>query len=173
MEPEYSLPLSQEPTNCLHPEPDQSTAYHPITPLQDPYWYYSPTYVLVFLLVSLLQAFTLIKYMRSSPPHSCYKPCTPHTPRLDHSNYRLLGEEYKSWNSSLRNFLHSPITSSLFGPNIAISTLFSNTFSLCSFLSVRYRASQPCRTTDKIIFIHILIFNFVWFVKVTMKFSYA
>jgi hypothetical protein len=38
-----------------------------------------------------------------------------------------LGEEYKSWSSSLCSFLHSPVTSSLLGPNILLSTLFSNT----------------------------------------------
>jgi hypothetical protein len=28
-----------------------------------------------------------------------------------------LGEEYRSWSSSLWSFLHSPVTSSLLGPN--------------------------------------------------------
>jgi hypothetical protein len=37
----------------------------------------------------------------------------------------------------LCNFLHSPITSSLLGPNILLSTLFSNTLSLCSSLNIR------------------------------------
>jgi hypothetical protein len=36
----------------------------------------------------------------------------------------ILGEEYKS---SLYSFLHSPVASSQFGPNILLSTLFSNT----------------------------------------------
>jgi hypothetical protein len=35
----------------------------------------------------------------------------------------------------LCNFLHSPVTSSLLGPNIPLRTLFSNTLSLCSSLS--------------------------------------
>jgi hypothetical protein len=35
----------------------------------------------------------------------------------------------------LCSFLHSPVTSS-FGPNILLSTLFSNTLSLCSSLNV-------------------------------------
>jgi hypothetical protein len=34
----------------------------------------------------------------------------------------------------LCNFLHSPVTSSLLGPNILLRTLFSNTLSLCSSL---------------------------------------
>jgi hypothetical protein len=37
----------------------------------------------------------------------------------------------------LCNFLHSPVTSSLLGSNILLRTLFSNTLSLCSSLSVR------------------------------------
>jgi hypothetical protein len=37
----------------------------------------------------------------------------------------------------LCNFLHSPVTSSFLGSNILLSTLFSNTLSLCSSLNVR------------------------------------
>jgi hypothetical protein len=37
----------------------------------------------------------------------------------------ILGVEYKSWSSSLCSFLHSPVTSSFFGPNVLLSTLFS------------------------------------------------
>ena len=39
-----------------------------------------------------------------------------------------------SFSSSLCNFLHSPVTSSLLGPNILLSTPFSNTRSLRSSL---------------------------------------
>jgi hypothetical protein len=39
----------------------------------------------------------------------------------------MLGEEYKLWSSSLCSFLHPPVTLSLFGPNILLNTLFSNT----------------------------------------------
>ena len=41
----------------------------------------------------------------------------------------IVGEEYKSWSSSLCSSLHSTVTSSLLGPNI-LNTLFSNTLSL-------------------------------------------
>jgi hypothetical protein len=52
MEPEGSIPNSQELSTCSYLEPDQSSPYHPIPPLQDPSYYYPPTYVLVFLAVS-------------------------------------------------------------------------------------------------------------------------
>jgi hypothetical protein len=79
-------------------------------------------------------------------------------PRLDYSNYTW--QKYKSWSTSLCNFLHFPITSSLFSPNIRFSTLFSNTLSLCSSLNVRDQVSHPYRTTGKIIVLYILIFKF-------------
>jgi hypothetical protein len=60
--------------------------------------------------------------------HSCYIPYPPH-PRLDHDNYTCRRVQLCSL--SLRSFLHPPTTSSLFGPNILISTLFSNNPSLC------------------------------------------
>ena len=41
--------------------------------------------------------------------------------------HTLLGEEYKSFSSSLCILLHSPVTSSLLGPNILLNTVFSNT----------------------------------------------
>jgi hypothetical protein len=43
----------------------------------------------------------------------------------------------------LCNFLHSPVTSSLLGPNILLRTSFPNTFSLCSSLNVRDHVSHP------------------------------
>jgi hypothetical protein len=39
----------------------------------------------------------------------------------------IFGEEYTLWRSSLCNVLQPPVTSSLLGPNIFLSTLFSNT----------------------------------------------
>ena len=45
----------------------------------------------------------------------------------------ILGEVYKSFSSSLCNLLHSPVTSSLLGPNILLNTMFSNNL---SFLSI-------------------------------------
>jgi hypothetical protein len=42
-----------------------------------------------------------------------------------------------------KQFPHPPVTSSLLGPNILLSTLFSNTLSLCYFLNVTDQVSHP------------------------------
>ena len=53
---------------------------------------------------------------------------------LDLITRTKLGEKYRSLSSSLCNFLHYCLTSSLVDPNILLSTLFSNTLSLHSSL---------------------------------------
>jgi hypothetical protein len=50
--------------------------------------------------------------------------------------------DYKLWSPSLGNFLQPPVTSSLFGPNIVLWNLFSNTISLCSSLNIKDMVSQ-------------------------------
>jgi hypothetical protein len=69
---------------------------------------------------------------------------------LDLINRIILGEECRSYSLSLFRLPHSPVMSSLLGPNIFHSTLFSNTLSLCSFLRMRYQVSHPYKTTGKI-----------------------
>jgi hypothetical protein len=39
----------------------------------------------------------------------------------------IFGKQYKLWSPSLCNFLQPPIILSLFGPDILLGTLFSNT----------------------------------------------
>jgi hypothetical protein len=58
---------------------------------------------------------------------------------------RACVEEYKLRSASLCSFLHPPVISSLFGQNILLSTLFSNTLSLCPSLNVRDQFSHPYR----------------------------
>jgi hypothetical protein len=72
----------------------------------------------------------------------------------------LIGEEDKLRSSPLCSFLHLPVTSFLFGSDILLSTLFSNTLSLFSSLNVTDQVSQPYRTTGKIKAFYVLIFAF-------------
>ena len=53
--------------------------------------------------------------------------CPVHHILLDFIIRKILGEDYRSLSSSLGIFLHSPVTSSLLGPNTLLSTLFSDT----------------------------------------------
>ena len=90
-------------------------------------------------------------------PSSIHATCPAHLILLDFITRTILGEQYRSLSSSLCNFLHSPVTPSPLGPNIPLNTLFSNTLSLCSSLSVSDQDSHPYKTTDRIIVLYILI----------------
>jgi hypothetical protein len=68
-------------------------------------------------------------------------------PWLDYSNFIWLRGQL--WSSSLCSFLQPPVTSSLFGPNIPLSTLFSNTLTLCPALDVQNQVSCPYKTIGK------------------------
>jgi hypothetical protein len=59
----------------------------------------------------------------------------------------------------LCSFLQSPVTSSLLGSNILLSTLFTNTLSLCSSHNERDKVSYPYRITGKIISSHYVVWN--------------
>jgi hypothetical protein len=74
----------------------------------------------------------------------------------------ILEDEYKLCSSSFYNFPHSLVTSSLFGPNILLVTLFSNTLSLRSFLKVRDQVSHPYKTTGRIMAYVMVILTFIF-----------
>jgi hypothetical protein len=77
------------------------------------------------------------------------------TSRQIETKFKMKGE-YKSCSSSLCSFS----LPSLFGPNILLSTLFSNTLSLCSSLTVRDHVPRPYKTTGKVTVLYILTFTF-------------
>jgi hypothetical protein len=82
--------------------------------------------------------------------HACYMPC-PSYPQWFCRPIILV--KRKLWSSSLCSLLQPPATSSLLGPNILLSTLFSNTLNLCSSLSVRYQVSHPYNTKGGSMFV--------------------
>jgi hypothetical protein len=49
----------------------------------------------------------------------------------------IFGKHYKLWRYSLRNFLHSPVTSLLSGASFLVSTLFSDILKSISYLKLR------------------------------------
>ena len=87
--------------------------------------------------------------------------CPAHLISLYFITRTILGEEYKSFSSSLCNLLHSPLTFSLLGPNILLNTMFSNTLSFLSSRNVNDQVSHPYETTGKIIALYIFIYMYI------------
>jgi hypothetical protein len=123
MEPDSSLACPQEPATRPYPKPDQSSL--------------CPPSYLFKIHFNIILPFTPFPHISLPRPcvHVSSQPNVPHTTPLiplDLITQIIFGEEYKSWNSSVWNFLQSSVTSSLLGPNIFLSTQFSDTHSLCS-----------------------------------------
>ena len=76
-----------------------------------------------------------------------------------------MGEEYKSFSSSLCNLLHSPVTSSFLGPNILLNTMLSNTLSFLSSRSVKEQVSHQYKATGKIIVVYdYIIYIYIFYI---------
>jgi len=93
----------------------------------------------------------LTKTLYTPLPSSIRATCTAHLILLDFINRTILDEQYRC------SFLHSPVTSSLLGPNILLNTQFSNTLSLHSSLNVSAQIPHTYKTTSKIIVLYILM----------------
>ena len=93
--------------------------------------------------------------MHFSSPHTCYIACPSQF--RDFITRIIFCVECRTLSSSLCSLLHSPVTSSVLGPNSFLSTPFSNTFNLRSSLSVSEQVSYPDKTGKITVWI-ILIF---------------
>ena len=100
------------------------------------------------------QWFLSLRFPHKDPIHpltsTIRATCPAHLILLDFITRTILGEDYKSFRFSLCNLLHSPVTSSLLGPNILLNTIFSNTLSFLSSFNVSDQVSHPYKTTGKI-----------------------
>ena len=85
--------------------------------------------------------------------------CPTHLILLHLTHQVMFSEQYRPLSSSLCSYLQSPVTSSLLGPNILLSTLFSNTLGRRYSFNVSDQVSHPYKTTGKIIVMYILIFK--------------
>ena len=90
-----------------------------------------------------------VKNLKALLPSSILATCPAHLYLIDLITLTILGERYKLCSFSLWSLLHSPF-SSLLGPNIRPTILFSNILSLHSSLNARDYVSQPYSTTDNI-----------------------
>ena len=150
MELEYSLPLSQMPTSCLHPD-NINTVHVPYRI----YWnsiFILPSYPFLGLTNGYCPSCLPTKTQCAPLPYPIRATCPAHLILLDFITRTIFGEQYRSLSSSLCNFLHSAVTPSLSGPNTLLNTLFSNTLSLRSSLNFRHRVSHPCKAAFESLF---------------------
>ena len=159
MEPQGSLQHSQYPATCPYLEPTQSspcphpTSWKSILILSSQLHLGLPTGLFPSDFHTKTLYMSLLFLIRATFP--------AHHNLLDFITRTILGEECRTLSSSLCSLLHSPVTSSLSGPNILLSTLFSNTLSMSSFFNVSDQVAHPYEREGIIIVLYIL--NFIFF----------
>jgi hypothetical protein len=95
-----------------------------------------------------------ISFLQVSSTNLCIKitpiraTCFAHFIVLDFMTRTSLGGKHRSRNYSLPGFLHSPVTCSILCPNVFLSTLFSNTLSLCLSFNLKDGDSRPYKTSQ-------------------------
>jgi len=125
MEPEGSLPHSQVPVTCTCPQPDESNPC--------PTSHFLKTHLNIYChlrlgIPSLLFSFRFLhQILHILLIFPIRVTCSRHVTVHDLITRTILGEEYRSINSSLCSFHHFNVTSSLLGPNSLLNSLFSNT----------------------------------------------
>jgi hypothetical protein len=141
MEPGRWLPCPQETATGPYPKPDELNPQPP-TPISLRSTVILPTHLYPILPSGHFPSCfpTKIFYVFFISP-TRHKPRTPYLPLFEYPNiWRRLQI------TDLMKLLHLPVTSSLFGPNIFFSALFSNILNVCSSLNEWDQVSHPYRT---------------------------
>jgi hypothetical protein len=155
METERSLLHSQVPTTCPYPKPVRSSPYPHIPLPADSSYYHPPIYTWVFQVVSFLTQTPYTPLLSLIPAT-----CPAHLIVLHLITRTILCEQYRSLSYSLCSFLHSPITSSLTGPNIPLNNILKHpkpTF----LLQCEWPSFTPIQNNSKIIVMYTLTFKFL------------
>jgi hypothetical protein len=121
-------------------------------------------------MVSFLLAFPPKSYMHSSSPHSDYMLC-PLIIIRDLFILVIFGKQWMLWSVSLCSFLQRATISSFLSLNIFLSTLFSNTSSLCYSLIVLFSMFFSIKSILVIIFSLSYIYYKFLFIYFTTVFS--
>ena len=113
-----------------------------------------------------------LRFPHQNPVYASLSPiratCPAHLMLLDLSTRTILGVEHRL-SSSLRSFLHSPVAYSLLGPNIPLSTPFSNTPQPTFLHQCERQVSHPYKT-GKIIVLHAIFIAFFFLISVCLQF---
>jgi hypothetical protein len=153
--------LSLAWTTCI-----QSTAYHPT----------SESPILIIIMHTYKPRSSMwslsLRFGQWDPVHIshilhiCHKPCPDHPPWFHNTHTHTHTAFYKQWkskSSTVRTFLHPPVTSSLSDLNIFYSILSTNIPSLYFSLTVRdFKFQKPHKTEGTITVQQNLTFRFLY-----------
>ena len=104
--------------------------------------------------------FCIILLPMPQSSHYIHAACPAHL-LLDLITWLIFSVEYVSLSSLLYSLFNDPVTLSLLGPNVLLSTLFTNTLNLHTILIFNDQVSHPYKTTGKFIILYIVIFIFL------------